>query len=98
MVFSQNAVRRRVKAGVGLLIGALLQLGLIQSCDDRLIGLTRIFDPCGTILGNCQPGDFEANAARIPDRCVDPGCVIPGACDAVTQAPPLGTQRDVPGC
>ena len=72
-------------AGTTLALGS----GLVESCDNRLIGLTRYVDPCGTQL-SCPPGSFEANAARINDPGVDPACVVPGT--------PLGTIRDLPGC
>ena len=87
--------RRRLKAIAGFAISMTFALGLVQSCDDSLIGLTRYVDPCGTIL-NCPPGSFEANATHINDPCVDPACVVPGGCGALT--PPLGTIRDLPGC
>lgn len=98
MMFRQMGARRCSKLLVALLIGGAFQLGLVESCDDRLIGLTRVFDPCGTILGSCLPGQFESDAASIGDRCVDPGCVIPGGCRTDENPVPLGTQRDLPGC
>lgn len=80
--------------GLGvLLLGALFQLGFVNSCDDRFVQLTRFFDPCGTFLANCTPGSFQANAANIGDFCVDPSCTIPGGCG--NTVPPLGTQRDL---
>ncbi len=76
-----------------LTAGALFQFGFVDSCDDRFIQFTRIFDPCGTVLANCTPGSFETNAADIGDFCVDPSCTIPGGCG--NEGPPLGTQRDI---
>ena len=96
MVFGKRQVQRRLKVILALLIGGGIQLGFVESCDDRLIGATKVFDPCGTVLGNCLPGSFETNAADIPSRCVDPACVIPGACPG--SEIPLGTQRELPGC
>jgi hypothetical protein len=73
--------------------GAVLPVaGFIESCDNRLIGVTRYFDPCLTIFSNCAPGDFEVNNAEIGDFCVDPACTVPGACGPEQ---PLGTITDV---
>ena len=69
-----------------------LTLGFLGSCEDRLITLTQYVDPCGTILGNCQPGDFTVNAAPVGDYCVDPACTVPGACN---DDQPLGTITDI---
>ena len=71
----------------------LFQFGFLESCDDRLIQLTRQFDPCGTILANCNPGDFEVNRAGIGDFCVDPACTVPGQCGTGLQ--PIGTITDI---
>lgn len=73
-------------------LGSVFQLGFLESCNDRLVEATRIFDPCGTILANCTPGSFETNNADVGDFCVDPTCTIPGMCDP---NPPLGTIRDI---
>jgi len=62
--------------------------GLVESCDDRLLGITRYVDPCGTFLANCTPGTFETQAADIGDYCIDPTCTVPGGCD---NGQPLGT-------
>lgn len=85
--------RRRSTALAALAIGAVAQFGFVESCDNRLINFTRYFDPCGTILANCTPGSFEANAAEIGDYCVDPACTVPGGCGTGQQ--PLGTIRDI---
>jgi len=71
--------------------GALIP-GFIQSCDDTLIAVTRYVDPCGTILANCNPGDFEVNNADIGDYCVDPTCTVPGGCN---NGQALGTITDI---
>ena len=78
------AIQRRLAA---LFSGTVLILGFLGSCDDKLVGLTGIIDPCGTILGNCLPGQIQAENADIGDYCIDPGCTLPGACGL----PPLGT-------
>ena len=62
------------------LMGTCFQFGFLGTLNDRFIGCTRYFDPCGTILANCNPGDFETNAADVGDFCIDPTCIIPGAC------------------
>ncbi len=76
-----------------LFVGGAVQLSIINACEDTLVGFTRIFDPCGTVLSNCAPGSFYSNDVEIGSaeaRCWDPACTIPGQCDA----PPLGTIRD----
>ena len=83
--------RRRI-IGMGM-VGTCFQFGFIGNLNDKFINCTQYFDPCGTILANCQPGDFITNAADIGDFCVDPTCTIPGGCGNV--GPPLGTTTDV---
>lgn len=77
MVFDKRAAKRRRKI-VGALLGGGVALGFVQSCDDRLIQLTRFFDPCGTILANCLPGQLAAQQADIGDSCFL--CPIQGTC------------------
>jgi hypothetical protein len=71
------------------LLGAGYLLGFINSCDNWLAGFTGYVDPCGTILANCVPGQFQLLNSDIGDYCIDPACTVPGACDTGTQ--PLGT-------
>ncbi len=85
-------LRSRRKTLAALVAGCLLQAGFIQACDDRLTALTRFVDPCGTILANCNPGDFQVNAADVGDFCVDPACTVPGQCG---NQPVLGTITDI---
>lgn len=85
------SLRRGVVAA--LFAGALFQLGFIETCDDRLASLTRFVEPCGTLLGNCNPGDFQVNAADVGDYCIDPACTIPGQCG--NAGPVLGTVTDL---
>lgn len=75
-----------------LLLGGVFQLGFLDSCNDRLVEVTRFIEPCGTFLANCTPGSFQANAAEIGDFCVDPTCTVPGGCGP---GQPLGTIRDI---
>lgn len=75
-----------------LATGSVFQLGLLDGCNDLLVGITRQFDPCGTILANCNPGDFEVRAANPGDFCVDPACTVPGQCGG---GQPLGTITDI---
>ena len=77
---------------IALLFAGTMLPGIISSCDDRLIGLTNFIDPCGTILANCNPGDFAVNAADVGDFCVDPACTVPGGCN---DDQPLGTITDI---
>jgi hypothetical protein len=72
----------------GAILTAIIPLGFFDSCDDRLANVSSYVDPCGTILGNCQPGFFEVRAAEVGDYCVDPACTVPGACGPEQ---PLGT-------
>lgn len=75
-----------------LLMGATFQLGgLVEGCNDRLIGLTGIIDPCGTFLANCNPGDFQARNSNLGDPCVDPTCTVAGQCAGPGNLQPLGT-------
>ena len=88
--------RRIRKCPSSLLVASLLSggfaLGFIDSCDDKLVTLTTIFDPCGTIL-DCAPGTFQGQAAGIGDPCFDPTCTVPGGCG--NAAPPLGIDFDL---
>lgn len=45
-------------------------------CSDQLWR----FNPCGTILANCDPADWYALVFDGPDWGVDPTCSIPGQC------------------
>ncbi len=85
--------KNRRMAAAAMITGSVFQFGFLATCDDRLIQLTRQFDPCGTILANCNPGDFEVNRAGIGDFCVDPACTVPGQCGTGVQ--PIGTITDI---
>ncbi len=84
--------RKWIKKTVGVAAGGLFILGFLESCDNRLVGLTNFIDPCATFLANCQPGDFQANRSDLGDFCLDPTCTVPGQCD---NGPLLGTIRDI---
>lgn len=86
-----SLMRRRTIALAMFIASSACAIGLIDSCDDRLVALTRYIEPCGTIFANCAPGDFQARAADVGDGCVDPACTVPGACGQV----PLGTITEV---
>ena len=77
-----------------VLVGGLFLLGFLNACDDRLLGLARVFEPCGTVFANCTPGSFLVNQAEVGDYCVDPGCTVPGQCTEQPQ-PPLGALTDL---
>jgi len=80
-------------ARLATLIGSGLVLpSFFSSCDQTLINLTRYVDPCGTILANCNPGDFQVNNAAVGDYCVDPACTVPGGCGG---GQPLGTITEI---
>ena len=83
--------RRLAKVLILLSVGASMP-GFLTSCGDTLIGLSRYVDPCGTILGNCAPGDLEVARADVGDYCVDPACTVPGQCGA---GQPLGTITNI---
>lgn len=72
----------------GLSLAAIIPVGFIESCDDRLANWSAYVDPCGTVLGNCTPGTFQVRAADVGDYCIDPSCTVPGQCGT---GQPLGT-------
>ena len=76
-----------------LLVGVGSQFGMIGACNDYLLGATDYVDPCGTIFGNCEPGDFQVYNSDVGDYCLDPVCTLPGGCD--NEDPPLGTLYDL---
>jgi len=78
-------------AWLTLLAGGACTFGMIDSCDDRLLEVTRYVDPCGTFL-TCAPGSFEVASAEVGDYTVDPSCTVPGQCGDYQ---PLGTITDL---
>jgi len=90
---TRNVRLRRKSAFAALVLGSVYQLGFIETCDDRLIAISRQIDPCGTILSNCNPGDLEVSRAEVGDFCVDPACTVPGQCGTGLQ--PLGTITNI---
>jgi len=90
MIKLAMAKQRVMRISILVTSGACM-FGILDSCNDNLVAFTRFVDPCGTILANCNPGDFEVRNAEIGDFCVDPGCTIPGGCGTVA----LGTITDV---
>ncbi len=94
MIFGKADVRRCFRRLAGVILGGVcfFGLGFIESCDDRLVEMTRYVDPCGTFLANCNPGDFQVWSADIGDYTVDPACTVPGQCDG---GQPLGTITDL---
>lgn len=76
---SSKRIRRRVLMTGALLSGTVFQLFSGTQCE----WLVTRFDPCGTILANCDPGSFQLQfVENIPDLRVDPTCTIPGGCVA----------------
>jgi len=78
---------------MALAAGSVFVLGLLESCNDFMIGASAYVDPCGTIFGNCAPGDIQVRAADIGDGCIDPACTVPGGCG--NAGAPLGTITDL---
>ena len=92
MDIGTTGVRRCLRGFAGLTLGGVFFLGFLESCSDQLITLTEYVEPCGTFLGNCDPGSFTVSRAEVGDYCVDPACSVPGAC---SDDQPLGTITDV---
>lgn len=94
-----RVARRSWMSRIGaFLASSVLITGFLESCDDRLLQVATFVDPCGTFLSNCQPGELQARAADFGDYCVDPSCVIPGACETQTNVEvtqPIGTITDI---
>ncbi len=86
-------MKRRITTLAVLMSSAMFILGFLDSCNDRLVALTRFVDPCGTVLANCVPGQFQIINADVGDFCIDPECTIPGGC--ATGTAPLGTIREI---
>lgn len=64
-----------------VMAAAILTATVFQSLGGACeYALTR-FDPCGTILANCQPGTFDLLFSDVPNFTLDPTCTIPGQCD-----------------
>lgn len=79
MFFSKRAAKRRRKIVGALFGGGVMFGGFLESCDDRLVELSRFLDPCGTILANCAPGQIAADRANNGDPCYL--CDRPEGCD-----------------
>ena len=94
MTFTRMKSQRRFKSLASLLLGtAFIPLNFLGDCSDRFVDFSRYVDPCGSVLANCQPGDFEVNSAAVGDYCVDPACTVPGGCGNV--GPVLGTTTEL---
>jgi len=74
--FPRPGVRRRLLMRAALLSGCVFALISSTQCE----WMFERFDPCGTILGNCEPGSFQLQFADVPDFDFDPTCTIPGQC------------------
>ena len=75
MSSSRKGSWRRVVVSLAL-GGSVLQLGFLPDCTSLL----RVFNPCGSILGFCEPEDLDLMLADgIPDFDLDPTCTIPFA-------------------
>ncbi len=89
----RNRDATRKATWLALVASGAMCFGMLESCENRLITLTDYVDPCGTILGDCNPGDFQVGAAQVGDYCIDPACTVPGQCD--NEGQPLGTITDL---
>lgn len=78
MSSATRITRWRGRGWLHILFGGAMMFGLVQSCDHRVVELSRIFDPCGTVLANCAPGQLAAQQADAGDPCYL--CPIPGTC------------------
>lgn len=77
---------RLVKLGVLFGVATVYQAFSLAGCDRAFVDLTRIFDPCGTVLANCAPGSFYANTVEVGSyeaHCFDPTCTLPGQCGEI---------------
>ena len=74
--FPRHGFRRRLVMRAALLSGCVFALINSTQCEWMLDR----FDPCGTILGNCEPGSLQLQFADVPDYDFDPTCTIPGQC------------------
>lgn len=72
-----RSIRRRLTLTAALLsTGVIPLIPFLPSCE----ALVNRFEPCGTIFGNCVPGDFQLQFADVPDFTFDPSCTIPLQC------------------
>jgi len=92
MMFGKANVQQRLRRLAGVILGGVFIIGFLETCDNRLIQMTRYVEPCGTFLANCNPGDFEVSQAEVGDYCIDPTCTVPGQCGPEQ---PLGTITDL---
>ena len=74
--FPKHGLRRRLLMRAALFSGCLFALVNSTQCEWML----ERFDPCGTILANCEPGSLQLQFADVPDYDYDPTCTIPGQC------------------
>lgn len=93
MTKTGSSLRRRVIGWAAIVGSGAIVPQFLDSCNDRLVGLTNFFDPCGTFLANCAPGSFATNNSALGDPCIDPECSVPGQC--LTGTPSLGTLLDL---
>ncbi len=68
-----------VKAAGMLLVPGVFMAQLGGACS-KLTALTQYVDPCGTVLADCFPGQFQLYASDVPNYELDPTCTIPGGC------------------
>ncbi len=93
MTRRSSAIRKRLATAALLTSGTVFQFGFLGTCEEKLYNVTDYVDPCGTIFGNCEPGDMQIQNSYPGDYCLDPACTVPGQCE--NEGPPLGTIMDL---
>ncbi|MHC4066650.1 MAG: hypothetical protein ACYSUI_19415 [Planctomycetota bacterium] len=73
MNWASDRTKRRVLTGLAVLTGCTFASGLLPSCETALTTV----NPCGSILGFCDPTDIDLLFADVPDFELDPTCTIP---------------------
>lgn len=77
---SVHSLNKRAFRLLAAVTGPLVMFQLLSGACDKLGNLTRWVDPCGTVLADCFPGQFELAASDVPNYRLDPTCTIPGGC------------------
>lgn len=65
--------RRGLAHSVAAAAGGTLFIPFVPSCETLLT----VINPCGSVLGFCDPTDIDLLFADIPDFDLDPSCAIP---------------------
>ena len=93
MFRSRRLAGRRIMAITAVLSACVFQFGFLPSCK----GVLTTLNPCGTILGFCEPEEIDLLFADVPDFSIDPTCTIPGfGFDPAAPGTPTGDCADQP--